>query len=195
MWHRTWFALASIFTLAVMSAEASGATRFGSKLTNQTQPSNAGTGKWCNDNNHGAMCSWVMTIARNAPGRHRAPKDGVLNQIRLIACFPGTFVLQIANAKQGLGTAKAVRTGPLINYVGDSRHCNGNRYQIETFAVNVPVKKNDYLSVVGSKIGFVYCAGDSGSLLFNPPLADGGAFRTANDNGDCIMLLEAQYDD
>jgi hypothetical protein len=136
-----------------------------------------------------------MTIARNAPGRHRAPKDGVINQIRLIACYPGTFALQIARAKPGPRSAEVITTGPLMNYLGDPRHCRGNNYRIETFAVNVPVKRNDYLSAVATRIGFVYCAGDSGSLLFNPPLADGQAARVANDNGDCIMLLEAQYDD
>jgi len=181
---------------SLLTAEASAATRFGSLLTPQTQPSNAGNGVLCDNTKRGVMCSWVMTIARNRPGNgHRAPKDGIIDRVRLIACAPGSFVLQIARADEANDTAQAIRSGPLINYEGDPRRCRGTRYRIETFNVDVPVKRGDYLSVAGAKVGFVYCAGDNGSLLFNPPLADGAAPRTANDDGDCIMLLEAQYND
>jgi hypothetical protein len=137
-----------------------------------------------------------MTIARNRAGGAVAPKTGTINKIRLIACAPGSFVLQIARTSGN--QARAIRTGPLINYQGDQQRCQGDdqtTFRIESFTVNVPVTQGDRLSVVGNKVGFVYCAGDNGSLLFRPPLADSRPLRTATDRGDCIMLLEAHYND
>ena len=180
---------------AIAGTPASSATRFGSKLTPTTQPANAGKGVFCKDADKSAMCTHVMTISRNRPAEPKAPKDGVIAKLRLIACFPGTFVFQLARANPSDERASAVHTGPAINYVGDRRHCRGGRFDIEEFPVSVPVKKGDYLAVLATKVGFVYSAGDNGSLLFDPPLADGVAARQAFDRGTGIILLEAEYDD
>lgn len=183
---------------ALMTAAASPAvaqTSFGSKLTPSTQPSNAGKGVYCQENKKDQMCSAVMTIARNRPNSAvKAPKDGVIAKVRLIACFPGSFVLQLVKLDGG-GQASDVRTGPAINYVGDRKHCNRQRLDIEEFPVDLPVRQGDQMSVLATKIGFVYNAGDNGSLLFAPPLADGETDRESFDQGTGIILLEAVYDD
>jgi hypothetical protein len=196
MCTRTILGLLCAAGVALLSAQASGATRFGSVVTPQTDPANAGAGRFCRETNKSKMCSWVMTLARNAPvSRVRAPKDGIVDKIRLVACAPGTFVLQVARANTTTDQASASRSGPVINYRGDPNRCNNPPHVVEVFPVNVEVKRGDRLSVVATRVGFLYCAGDQGSLLFDPPLADGAAARTAFDDGDCIMLLEAEYND
>lgn len=188
--------LAAFAMTALTAAPAESQTTFGSRLTPSTQPSNAGKGIYCKDNDKGQMCSAVMTTARNRPdSATRAPKDGVIAKVRLIACFPGTFVLQLARMDAATGVVDSVRTGPTINYVGDKKHCNRSRLDIEEFSVDLQVTKGERLAVLATKIGFVYSAGDNGSQLFDPPLADGETGRTPFDEGTGIILLEAVYDD
>ncbi|MGA0532228.1 hypothetical protein [Hansschlegelia sp. KR7-227] len=196
MTGRALIGLIAAAALAVAATPASSATRFGSKLTPTTQPANAGRGILCRQNSPSTMCTAVMTIARNRPpSATQAPKDGTIAKLRLIACYPGTFVLQIARLNRVLKRARVTRTGPLINYRGDRKHCTGETFEIEEFRVNVPVKKGDALAVLATKIGFLYSAGDNGSLAFDPPLADGQPVREAFDEGTGIILLEAEYDD
>jgi len=199
-WTRTGLAFASIVLLALLSVQASAATRFGAKLDSQTQPSNAGNGHFCFQNSPGVTCSWVLEDAfqREFPAGtngHLAPKDGTIAHIRLIACAPGTFVLQVGPASgRTTKKAKARRSGPVINYKGDPLHCSGDTFTIETFNVNVPVLKNDYLMVYANKVGFLRCSsGGTNTLKFNPPLVDGAAFRQSNLSEGCWLLLEAEY--
>ena len=84
------------------------------------------------------MCSWVMTIAQANVGKEVAPKNGTIAQIKLRSCTPGSFVLQMVRAEPASSQARAIRTGPTINYTGARRNCNGGLF-IETFNVNVPV--------------------------------------------------------
>ena len=186
--------------LALLSVQASAATRFGAKLDNQTQPSNAGSGQFCLGNKQAVTCSWVLEDAfqREFPAGtngHLAPKAGTIAKIRLIACAPGTFVLQVGPATgRTQKTAKVTHSGPVINYKGDPRHCNGDAFKIETFNVNVPVLKNEYLMVYANKVGFVRCSsGGTNSLKFTPPLVDGADFRASNLSEGCWLLLEAEY--
>ena len=57
--------------VGLLSVEASAATRFGAKLTDETFPSNAGKGHECVDKT--TDCTWV--IGRPDKG-YKAPKDG-----------------------------------------------------------------------------------------------------------------------
>jgi hypothetical protein len=188
-------ALAAFAFMVGVSGQAEAQTSFGSRLTATTQPANAGKGVFCKENNRGQICSAVMTIARNRPNSAvLAPKDGTLAKVRLIACFPGSFVLQLVQMNDA-GEATDIRTGPTINYVGDRRHCRRSRFDIEEFPVNLPIRTGDRMAVLATKIGFVYSAGDNGSQLFAPPLADGEIGRTSFDQGTGIILLEGIYDD
>jgi hypothetical protein len=180
--------------LASASTEASAATRFGSLLTNTTQPANANGP--CRTADPSKMCTAVMTLARNRPASFtRAPKDGTLAKIRLISCVPGSFVLQIARIAAGTQNARVVRSGPAINYTGDPQQCQGDTYKVQEFAVNVPIVKGEVLAVLATRIGFLYNAGDNGYLAYDPPLADGAAARPAFAQGAGILLLEAFYND
>ena len=200
-WTRTGFAFASIVLLGLLSVQASAATRFGAKLDNQTQPSNAGNGHFCFENPTfpGVTCSWVLEDAFQRefpPGTngHLAPKAGTIAHIRLIACAPGTFVLQVGPASgRTTKKAKARRSGPVINYKGDPLHCSGDTFQIETFNVNVPVLKNDYLMVYANKVGFLRCSsGGDNTLLYNPALKVGNALQSLGSDDGCWLLIEGK---
>lgn len=186
--------------LAVPAAQAASTpVTFGAKLDIHTQPSNAGKGIFCNVSNQKPDCSWVLMQAYqcefgSCKNGHLAPQDGTLASVSLIACFPGSFVLQIARADPKTNQGQVIQSGPLITYSGDLHHCRRNRFEIETFPVNVQVQKGDYLAVATQKLGFVRCSGGGNNiLLFDPPLPDGGPARTANGGDGCFMLLEAEY--
>lgn len=198
MWNRLVQGVVSVLAVAVLSAPAAGATRFGARLDPDTQPSNAEGGVQCLDNNPSAMCSWVLRDAyqREADGEngHEAPQDGTIRAVRLISCIRGSFVLQIARVDPATGKVRAVRTGPLINYVADPERCEGEQYRVQTYRVNVPVKKGDHLAVVAPKVGFMRCSsGGDNTLVFARPLADLGGFRAATEGEGCWLLLEAEY--
>jgi hypothetical protein len=183
--------------VTLTSFEASAATRFGAKLTNNIQPSNAGKGHFCVEDDKDAQCTWVMMQAfdRNNNG-YKAPKDGMIGKIRLIGCRPGSFQLQIARANANTDEGRVLRNGPTINYQGDSEKCGGQTYDVETINLDdpVPVKKNDQLAIKTNKTSTLRC--DSGGdkiLLFNPPLAPGDSPKAALDGDGCWMLIEAEY--
>jgi hypothetical protein len=190
MWNQTFPGIVGIVSLALFGTSASAATVFGSKLTHEPTPAET-----CRANRPGDLCSWVLTIAYQNVGREIAPKNGRIAQLRLRSCSAGSFVLQFARANPGTDRARAVRTGPAINYKGNPINCSGGNF-IETFNVNVPVFKGEYLAVVATKVGFIYNASGEGTLVFNPLLPDGGPFRTAGQGlGSGILLLQAIYND
>jgi hypothetical protein len=195
---RSFLAVAGVLGLALASTQAMSADQFGAKLENNTQPSNAGKGHTCK--NGKPECTWVLMQAFNCESGsckkgHLAPRNGTLASVSIIACFSGTFVLQIARANSSTEEAQVIHSGPLINYQGDSQHCGGSTFDIETFPVTgVQVKKGDYLAVASQKVGFLRCdSGGTRTLLFVPPLPDGGPLRTAFDSDGCFMLLRATY--
>jgi len=201
-----WRTLIFLGLIGLVSVGAQAQTQpvhFGAKLNANTQPSNAGRGIFCNVSVARPDCSWVLAQAYQCEfgscrNGHLAPQDGIIANVSLIACFPGSFVLQIANVVPNRITtknqAKVITSGPLITYNGDRRHCRGLRFDIETFPVNVEVKKGDYLAVATQKLGFVRCSsGGANILLFDPPLPDGGPLRPVSGSDGCYMLLEAEY--
>jgi hypothetical protein len=189
MWNRTLLGVVGAIGLALLGNSASAATVFGSKLNHQlTGP------QFCNSNAGFHVCTWVLTTAQNNPGHERAPHDGTITQLRLMACGPGTFILQIAHAQPAVHKAQVVRTGPLINYVGNNqRNCiNSSNFFIETFNVNVPVKQGDFLAVAASRVNFNYSSGDREDV-FDPALADGKPLRQTTNTGlgSGLLMLQA----
>src|SRR5262245_513279 len=177
---------------ALMVAPASGmAARFGSELTPDTQPSNAGDGHECAPNP--GTCTWGMNEAYGRPdGGEISPITGTLKSIRLIAQVPGSFKLQILkvtgsnNSYQG----KVVRQGPTINYQGQPAG-NPDTYTIESFPVNVPIKKGQRLGISTNKTSLLRCSsGGPTSLIWPPPLASGAGFRATDADDGCWLLLE-----
>ena len=166
--------------------------RFGSRLTGQEQPANSEQGVFCK--NSRPQCTWVMTIARNRPNDgHLAPKDGTIRRFRLIACERGSLQIQIARLNRGETQARVVRNGPRIIYDGDSNKCRGQRFDVESFNVNIPVRKGEVLAIKTRQTSSLYCSGDNGVLRYDPPLAPGEGFRRPLNEDSCILLVEAEY--
>jgi hypothetical protein len=182
-------AIGAVLALAILGAQAEAATRFGAKLSSDTP----GTGRNNGCENSGDNCTWIMMEARGAPGRIFAPKNGELRKIRIIACDPGKFTLQLARTKGQKGDV--VRNGPSISYQGSGNKCN----KVETFTLNppVPVKKGDQLAVREAQPALLYCSGDGSILQFVPPLKpkNQGFVKATEDEGSCQLLIEAEYND
>src|SRR5262245_35535173 len=108
MWKHAFVGVAG---LAFLATSATAATTFGSKLNHEPTPAEK-----CNATKRSDMCSWVMTIAQQNVGQEAAPKDGTIATVRLRSCSAGSFVLQFAVVDAATNQARAVRTGPAINY-------------------------------------------------------------------------------
>ena len=191
MWNQSVLGVLAAAGLAWLGTSASATTIFGSRLSHEPTPAET-----CNALKKADLCSWVLTTAQQNVGHETAPKNGTIAKLRLRSCSAGSFVLQLALASPGTSQAHVTRTGPAINYKGDPRNCNGGNI-IETFNVNVPVLTGEYLSVIATKVGFIYNSSGDGSLVFDPLLPDGGPFRTTSGTGlgSGILLLQALYND
>jgi hypothetical protein len=204
-------ALVGALALAVaqpLGASGSAKVRFGAKLTKESQPSNAESGRRCDEEGDdsqippGAVCSWV-SLESYGGGLDKAPKAGVIGKVRLVSCVAGSFRLQIARVRNG-DEAKVVRNGPMIFYTADPRQIDddddtfcggeeGDDFIIQTFTVNFLVNRGDRIAIRAARTGTLYCAGGSDVLLYSPPLARGGPFRTADQDTSCNLLVQLEY--
>lgn len=190
--------LAAIAVVAMTIAPAAGMAapvKFGSKLNSTVQPSNSLPGLRCSQEAPGP-CTMVQNEAYGRPdGGELAPKTGTIKKIRLIAGGPGSFKLQIAKVKRstlfGTNEAKVVANGPRINYQGQTEaNFEDDSYRVETFNVDVPVKKGQQLALKGNITSMVRCSsGGDNTLIYSPPL--GSSFRPATSTDGCWILMEA----
>jgi len=194
----TWVALALAATfaaLALLPATGLAATKFGAELNGDVQPSNASyDGAPCIQGDPG-NCTRVSMEAYGRPdGGERAPKDGVIRKIRVITQGPDTFRLQIAEAKANQEKARVVYTGPKLHSEGQDPGADPeDPYRVETFKVNAPVEKGQYLATKSKRSSMLRCSsGGPNQLLFQPALGVGGPFETATDTDGCWLLLEAK---
>lgn len=200
--------VAAVLWVAGAQALTGGTTAvsFGAKLSKTSQPANAEGGRSCADEGlpAGAACSWVSVQAYRNGGHERAPKVGTIGKVKLVSCVAGSFQLQLARVRPSSRQARVVRGGPVIRYRADPRHVDadgettcggedGSDFIVQSFSVNVPVNKGDYVVVRAKKIGALYCAGGAGTLLFSPPLATGGAYRRASGDASCNLLVRLEY--
>lgn len=190
--------LAAIAAVAMTIAPATGMAapvKFGSKLNPTVQPSNSLPGLKCSQEAPGP-CTMVQNEAYGRPdGGELAPKTGTIKKIRLIAGGPGSFKLQIAKVKRstlfGTNEAKVVYNGPRINYQGQTEaNDESGKYRVETFDVNVPVKKGQQLALKGNITSMIRCSsGGDNTLIYTPTL--GSSFRPATNTDGCWILMEA----
>jgi hypothetical protein len=126
----------------------------------------------------------------NGTATETAPRNGRIAKIRLVACAPkGSFVLQVVRVRESPERARVMSTGPVINYKGTTRNCTvSNNFDIEEFDVDVPITKGDSLAVIATQVRFVYNPGSGPSIMFDPPLAEGDAFRTTSLDSGFLML-------
>jgi hypothetical protein len=193
-------ALASVAAAMAVPASslASAPVQFGAQLNSTTDPANSLPAHPCNEMAPGKACTIVENEARYRPdGGERAPKTGTIKRIRLVAGGPGSFQLQIAQVKRstlfGTNEAKVVRNGPVIHYTGQTEaNFEESVFKVESFKVNVPVKKGQYLAIKASSTSALYCAGGGNNILtYSPPLSAGGSFRSATSTDGCDLLLGA----
>ena len=187
MKNRTWLGGFGALFAALVAGQASGQEIIGSKFDHQlTPPANC-------SNNRAKMCTFVLFRAQKRPDRETAPRDGIIDTIRLVACAPGqSFVLQIVRRRPGTEKFRVIRSGPVINYQGTSRNCNASsNFDIEEFDdLNVPIEEGDYLAVVATQVRFHYSASSGDSLLFDPPLSEGQGFR-GETGAEGFLMMQA----
>ena len=189
------FAALAVLAVTIVPATASAApVKFGSKLNPTVQPSNSLPGLDCGE--VAGPCTFVQQEAYGRPdGGELAPKTATIKRIRLIAGGPGSFKLQIAKVKRstlfGTNEAKVVANGPRISYQGQTEaNDEAGSYRVETFDVNVPVKKGQQLALKGNITSMVRCSsGGDNTLIYTPTL--GSAFRPATNTDGCWILMEA----
>lgn len=179
-----------VMGVAPLTTSAATGTRFGAKLTKETQPTPR---EWCRDSNHSSTCTWVAVEAFENGGKEKAPRNGTIRKVRLISCVAGSVRIQVARAKPGEDKAKIVRSGPTINYVKDSQSggCggpDGDNYKIQSFSVNFHVNQGDYIAVRGTKIGFIHNSSSGDALKFRPSLPVGGSYEVADDDTGSLLI-------
>jgi hypothetical protein len=180
--------------LLLVPAQGMASTSFGAKLTPDVQPSNANTAHTCMPV-AGELCTRISMDGYGRPGLPKAPKTGTIKKIKLIAGEAGSFRFQLAKVRPGSQQAKIVRNGPSIRYQGQPYTPGGDdpeTYNVESFKVNVKVKKGEFLAIKSQYTSMLRCSsGGPNQLLFQPPLALGNPFRAAADTDGCWLLLEA----
>jgi hypothetical protein len=190
------FAAIAVIAMTIVPATSMAApVKFGSKLNPTVQPSNSLPGLSCGEGVSGP-CTMVQNEAYGRPdGGELAPKTGTIKKIRLIAGGPGSFKLQIAKVKRstlfGTNEAKVVYNGPRISYQGQTEaNDEAGSYRVETFNVDVPVKKGQQLALKGNITSMIRCSsGGDNTLVYTPSL--GSAFRPATSTDGCWILMEA----
>ena len=90
----------SMMVLLLVQASPAGAvgTRWESRLTTSVQPQNFQ--RYCDDD--GAPhpnCSWMFRHVYDRSGGHKAPKNGYVSKVRIIACSAGSFYLQFGRVR------------------------------------------------------------------------------------------------
>lgn len=192
-------ALTAFVAMAVAPASglAASPVKFGSKLNPTVQPSNALPGYDCI---LPGACTMVQEEAYGRPeGGHIAPKSGRIRVIRVIAGGPGSFRPQIVKVQHSASTllgdtkAKVLRTGRELFYQGQTEdNYETDRYKVEKFKVNIPVKKGQQLALRGNTTSMIRCSsGGHNTLVFSPALRRGAPFQGANDSSGCWILMEA----
>jgi hypothetical protein len=184
-------ALAATALTAAPAAGEAATVKFGAELNPTVQPSNSGQPKPCSEQVAGP-CTRVMMDAYGRPdGGDKAPRNGTIKKLRLIAGAPGSFRLQLAKANPSTEQGKVLRNGPVISYQGQADP-NAEDYTVETFNVNVAVKKGERLAFRGNMASLFRCSsGGANQLLFSPPLLPGAGFEQSTADDGCWMLLEA----
>lgn len=174
--------------LATVSPMASGAaTRFGSRLNsdasaNSTQSCPIST----------KTCTWILAEPYQRPTGLKAPRDGTIRKIRVMAYDKGgSFRPVLARIRDGGNQAKVVKRGPLLTYNAQP-DIENFPYVIQVFSVNLSVRKGDVLGIEAKRTSLLNC---SGQFLprFQPALAVGGSFRTQTSDTGCTLMVEAQY--
>ncbi|HET6999221.1 MAG TPA: hypothetical protein VFI03_11585 [Solirubrobacterales bacterium] len=196
------FFTAALASLAMMVAPAAGTAapvKFGAKLDPTVQPSNSLPGLPCiPDVLRYHACTMVQNEAYGRPGNgHIAPKTGTIKRIRLIAGGPGTMRIETAKVKRSTlfttKEAKLVHKGPKISYLGQSEaNWESDSYRVESFAVDMPIKKGEQLAIHTSNTSMIRCSsGGDNTLIYSLAYYPKHPFNAAENSDGCWLLVEA----
>ena len=202
--------LAAFACLALAVVPATGMARasvkFGSKLNPTVQPSNSMPGLACKlpegvepDPELAPLCTMVLNEAYGRPdGGERAPRRGIIKEIRLIAGGPGNFRLQLAEVRHsmfGPDRVRVVNDGRRIFYKGQTEaNFENDRYRVESFQTNFPVRKGQQLALRGSIAPLVRCSSGGDNTLISSPYLNpdpSGPFVLPTYTDGCWLLMEA----
>ena len=185
-------ALAALMGLGVGTASAAS---FGADVTPDTQPSNASQAHPCDYAAPGTKCTWVLNDAYGNPGGEKAPRDGRLKSIKLVAGEAGSFKLQLVKVKAN-DSAKVLAQGPKITYEGQDPSMDpDDPYNVEKFKLDkpIPVQRGAQIAIVAKGTSTLRCSsGGDNTLLYDPPLTLGDAFTQPSNDDGCWMLIEGE---
>jgi hypothetical protein len=117
-----------------------------------------------------------------------APHSGTITKIQLVAENPGSMRIQLGEtSNQALPMGEVESNGPKIEYQGTGA--------IETFSVDIPVLKYDYIGFRAKRANTLNCnqpAGLESSFQFDPPLVPGAAAQVSSWQEECTHLIKAK---
>jgi hypothetical protein len=186
--------------LLALPASTGAVAKFGAKLTENGSAVEPAGGNDCQSSsglvlNPGACTRISYKFIDPGPiqGNSKAPKDGRLKALKLVANDPGDFRFFLAktkdlNSSAGTGKGKVTRRGPNIAYDGT--------FDVETFGLGgLKVKKGERIAINGDHYDAERCTpGGNRQLLFQPPLALSDPFTSADASDDsCTMLVQVVY--
>jgi hypothetical protein len=190
---------AAIIALLGFAATAQALTKFGSDLHNKDgSVVQANGARNCQQDANPLDASKpcdrvaVQFLDTGSPGGNiKAPKDGVIKRLNLVALQQGHFRFELAKVKNfhgDNGKAKLVDRGDKISYKADPSH-------IQTFHVHQKVDKGDYLAIKAKKTSLMRCqSGSTEQLLYQPVLGLKDPFtNNLGHRSNCTLLLRAVY--
>ncbi len=190
--------LAAVGALALIPAAAGASTTwFGSSLDHT--PANAGSS--CDQQNSNSMplCTHVGSFYPGFSGRAQAPVSGTIVKIKVEPEAAMTLRFKIVKVRnlssdEQSGQAKVITVGPKISVPGPtSSQASNGIFPIQSFRVNIKVKKGQELAIDTSNNQAEYCSdGTPGQLtFFNPVLSIGQGFRNSSGFDGCLLLVQA----
>jgi hypothetical protein len=189
---------AAIAAAAMVPAGASAATAtFGSSLNHE--PANAGSSCDRNNLDNPPFCTHIGSFYPGTSGRVFAPVSGTIVKIRVRAEGRMTMKFKLVrlrnvSADHQHGQAKVVAVSRTLSFIGPSQTQQDNGiFPIESASVHIRVHRGDVLAIDTSNNQAEYCAdGTPGQLtFFNPILAPGDGFRSAQGVDSCLLLVQA----
>jgi hypothetical protein len=170
---------------------------FGSSLDHQ--PANAGS-TCAQDGVSGpsATCTHVGSFYPGFSGHAQSPATGTIVAVQLLPMGPMTMVVKVVNVRnlssnEHHGQAQATAKSGTIHVPGPTADEQSiGDIPIETFFVQLPVKKGQEIAIDTKSNTAEYCAdGTPGQLLFDPVLQIGKPFRGSQGVDGCLMLVRA----
>ena len=187
-------ALAFVALLAVPST--SGAFKFGAKL--DREPSNSAPPHDCAKDGGDIESPCTRVMIRSETGlvnnNLTSPKAGKVTKIRVRAGAAGSIRIKLVRLKDlnpaaGTVKGKAVAKSKVLQVQGNGFDATN---PVESFNVNMTVRKGDYLGFDSSKTSVLSCSsGGTRQFLFHPTLTVGDPFQTTGFEGSCTLMVQA----